>query len=133
MTISQAPTIPDATALAGLDPGVAYALLSVIALGMLLFYLGPGIRARFAPKEAAKSPVEGSPSGAIPPALPAVVDRADIATERLIAHLERQLDERTRQLSDRDRELTAMDRELERVRADNDRLRDQIQWRRGGA
>lgn len=113
-----APAIPDLSGLQGLDPGVAYAALAVVALGMLLFYLGPGLRQRFTrPDPPATGPV--APSGPLPPALPATMDQANAVYDRFVDHLQAQL-------ADRDRTIAAQDREL-------NRLRDQIERdQRGG-
>lgn len=123
---TQTPT-PDLSFLNGLEPGVAYAALAVTALGMLLFYLGPGIKARLMPPTPPPAdPAATSPAavtGSTPTALPAVMDRADALSDQYIGFLRQQI-------ADRDRELADRDRELERLRMDMDRLRDQL-YRRG--
>lgn len=113
-----APAIPDLSGLQGLDPGVAYAALAVVALGMLLFYFGPALRQRFmSPAPPAADPAP--PSGPLPASLPATMDKADEVYDRFINHLQSQL-------ADRDRTIAAQDREL-------NRLRDQIERdQRGG-
>lgn len=108
-----APAIPDLSGLQGLDPGVAYAALAVIALGMLLFYLGPGLRQRFTrPDPPAAGPAP--PSMPLPPALPATMDQANAVYDRFVDHLQAQL-------ADRDRTIAAQDRELNRLRNQIDR------------
>lgn len=127
-----APAIPDPSGLQGLEPGVAYAFLFVVGLGMLLFYLGPGLRQRFTradPPTPDGSAAAGT--GPVPPALPAVMDRADAVYDRLVSHLEGQLAERDRTIKEQDRELARLRNEIDRLRSDMERLRDQVQWRRG--
>ena len=129
-----APALPDPSGLQGLEPGVAYAFLFVVGLGMLLFYLGPGLRQRFTRPDTPTPDGPGvSGTGPVPPALPAVMDRAEAVYDRLVSHLEGQLAERDRTIKEQDRELVRLRNEIDRLRGDVERLRDQIQWRRGGA
>jgi hypothetical protein len=121
-----APT-PDLSFVKDLEPGVAYAVLFVIALGIVAFYLGPGIKARFTPKipEPAK-PVEAAtaqhPAQAHPAtSLPAAMDRADILSQQFLDHVLRQL---------RDAEV-----ENERLVRENRDLRfelDRARWHQRG-
>lgn len=123
MPISQAPA-PDLSFVQGLDPWVAVAALATIVILNVLYFVGPGLRDRFRPT--GPTPTGGAHTAAVdavPVALPAVMDRADIVSDRYIAHLEQQL-------ADRDRVIADQERESERLRIDLDRLRDQ-QWRRG--
>lgn len=121
LAVNQAPTVPDPSALADLDPGVAYMFLAVVLVGMVLFYFGPALRDRFG-KKTPTPPVAPPPvtiTGPVPAALPAVMDRSAEVTDQYIGFLKAEIEKR-------DRELDEKERELERLRAD---LRDQ--WRRG--
>jgi hypothetical protein len=128
LTASQAP-LPDLSSLQGLEPGVAYAALAVIALGMLLFYLGPGLRQRFTRPDPPAA-VEAGPSGPLPPALPATMDQANVVYDRFVDHLQQQLGDRDRTIAAQDRELARLRTEIDRLRGDLERVWDQMQ--RGG-
>lgn len=127
-----APSVPDLSGLQGLEPGVAYAALATVALGMLLFYLGPGLRQRFTRPDppAPTAAVDPLPvtSGPLPTALPAAMDRADAVYDRLVGHLEQQLADRNRVIAEQVRELDRRANETERLRNELERLRDQLQW-----
>lgn len=124
MAAAQAPAVPDASSLAGLNPVVASLFLGVVALGMILFYFGPAMRDRVrGPRPEAKT--DPASTGPIPPVLPSpvqVLDRAAVMTDRLIETLEEEIDQ-LRQ------ERNEARRELERARAELERCRDS-QWRR---
>jgi hypothetical protein len=132
VTLLLAPSVPDLSGLQGLEPGVAYAALATVALGMLLFYLGPGLRQRFTrpdpptPTAAVEPPLVTS--GPLPAALPAAMDRADAVYDRLVGHLEQQLADRNRTIAEQVRELDRRANETERLRNELERLRDQLQW-----
>ncbi len=126
MSASQVP-LPDLTALQGLEPGVAYAALAVIALGMLLFYLGPGLRQRFSHPTSPATPEPPPPTGPLPAALPATMDRADQVYDRFVDHLQAQLGDRDRTIAAQDRELGRLRGEVDRLRGDLERVWDQIQ------
>lgn len=125
---AQAPTIPDASSLAGLEPSVAIMFLGVVALGMLLFYFGPAMRDRVrgAPKD---KPADSPPAPV--PTLPqpvVLVDRATEMTNRLIETLEEQVTERDDEIERLRHERDEERRAHERTRMDLERCRDQ--WRR---
>lgn len=113
---AQAPALPDATALAGLTPPVAFAFLGVVALAMLLFYFGGAVRERIRTPPPTGPPVE--PAQPSPPALPAALDRADLLSDQYIASLKDQV-------ATQQRRIDALEREIDRLRAELDRLR----WR----
>lgn len=123
---TQAPSLPDASSLAGLDPSVAIMFLGVVALGMILFYFGPALRDRMAKKPADPKPADPTSTAPIVSLLPSttqVLDRTAEMTDRYIADLKEQIRGQRSELEDQDREIA-------RLRAENDRLRDE---RRRGA
>jgi hypothetical protein len=131
VTVAQAPAVPDASSLAGLEPVVAVSFLAVVALGMLLFYFGPALRDRVRGPKAPPPPADPASTGPIPPVLPssvAALDRATEMTNRLIANLEEQVRERDEEFDRVRHERDEIRRELERTRMDLERCRDQ--WRR---
>lgn len=131
MAVAQAPIVPDASSLAGLEPAVAIMFLGVVALGMILFYFGPAMRDRVRGPKATPPPADPASTGPIPPVLPssvAVLDRATEMTNRLIATLEEQAGERDEEIDRLRHELADERRTHERTRIDLERCRDQ--WRR---
>lgn len=122
MLAAAAPIPTDFSWLSGLDPGVAITALCVLALGMVLFYLGPGLRDRF---RKAPPPPPAAPTGpaipAVPPALPAAIDQAERVSAQFIAHLQDQV-------RDLEREADNLRQANTRLQADNERLL----WMRGG-
>lgn len=129
LSASQVP-VPDLSALQGLEPGVAYAALAVVALGMLLFYLGPGLRQWVTRADPPAAAAEPAPTGPLPPALPATMDRADQVYDRFVDHLQAQLADRDRTIAAHERELGRLRGEIDRLRGDLERAWDQVQ--RGG-
>ncbi len=114
MIVAQtAPTTPDLSWLQGLPDGVAYVALVVIGLGMILFYLGPGLRARFMPKSVAPAPDAPSPAVAAlnPPALGPAIDQAERMAAEYIAFLKGQLDARDRRIEELERDLEYLRRQ----------------------
>jgi hypothetical protein len=131
VTVAQAPVVPDASSLAGLEPSVALAFLGVIALGMLLFYFGKPLQDRVRGAKASPPATDPASTGPIPPVLPssvAALDRATEMTNRLITALEEQARERDEEIERIRHERDETRRELERTRMDLERCRDQ--WRR---
>lgn len=121
--LSQAPSLPDATSLAGLDPSVAIMFLGVVALGMILFYFGPALRDRVAKKPDELKPADQTaPIASVAQTATQVLDRTTEMTDRYIADLKEQIRGQARELEDQDRELA-------RLREVADRLRDEL--RRG--
>lgn len=121
---AQASIPSDFSWLSGLDPGVAYAALFVVALGMVLFYFGPGLRDRFrkAPPPPLQPPAATGPAlPVVPPTLPAAIDQAERVSAQFIAHLQEQVRELERD-NDTLRGINA------RLQTDNERLL----WMRGG-
>lgn len=114
---TSAPALPDASALADLDPGVAFAFLGVVALAMLLFYFGGALRERIrTPKPSPPPAVEQATPA--PPALPAALDRSDQVADQYIAFMREQV-------ATQQRRIDALEREADRLRSELDRLR----WR----
>lgn len=114
MTAAQtAPTTPDLSWLQGLPEGVSYVALAVIGLGMVLFYLGPGLRARFMPSTATKpdSPAPATPALVPPPALGPAIDQAERLAAEYISFLKGQIDARDRRIDELERDIDFLRRQ----------------------
>jgi hypothetical protein len=115
--------LPDVSVLKDLPQGVAYALLAVILVAIVLFYLGPVLRERLRPGQNPPPTPPADPPSAVA-ALPQAVDRGGEMADRLIRHLEEQVDTLTRE-RDQAREQAAQ------AQAEINRLMMQL-WRREG-
>lgn len=119
MLAAQAPVVPDASSLAGLDPVVAVSFLGVVALGMILFYFGPALRERLSKKAKPADPAATAPMVPLPVPATQMLDRTAEMTDRYVDSLKEQLRDQKEQLRDQQRELADQDRELARLRAEN--------------
>lgn len=120
--ITQTPTTPDLSFVKDLQPGVAYAVLTVVALGILMFYLGPVIKARLTPTPAPDPPkqVETTAKQSAGDTLTQAMNHADEVNGPFMDYL-------LRQVKDAQLENERLERENRDLRDENARLR----WQRG--
>ena len=120
-----APAIPSASDLAALDPAVAITLLVVVGLGILGFYLGPGLAARLT-RSSPPSSVPAAESGGGRPEPP--TEAVGRTTQQFIDHLLASIAADRVRIDDLERRLAARDREIDDLQLQIHRL--QI-WQHG--
>lgn len=117
---AQAPPIPSVSDLGSLPQPVALALLIVVGVGLLGWYLSPLI------KRWSQGPETPPPSPEAPPA-PTRAARSSTDPDRFIDHLLAQIDEQSDRIDDLDRQLRAQAREMERRLAAKGRQVESLQ------
>lgn len=135
------PGVPTATDLAALDPAVAVTLLVVVGLGIVGFYVGPAIRARFTRPTGQPDPTQATAALPTVPDPTHAVDRAEQRTDRFVDHLLRQLENSAAREQDMARRMEVRDEEWRRKLEQAEREIDQWQqearrletmlWQRG--
>lgn len=123
-----APAIPSPSDLAALDSGVAITLLVVIGVSVVMFYVGPIIRARFTqPRDPAPTPAAGTGQHALVSPSPPPIETAAQTTQQFIDYLLRQVEQDAARAEDLERRLEAAEADRERQRTAHAREVDQLQ------
>lgn len=136
MVSTQAPGLPSAADLAGLDPTVAIVLIVGGVLLAFLAYFGGPIRDRLTRKPV-EPPKTVEQTGQLPaiPAAPAAgntpgIDRAEKYAEQLIDNLLRQIEEGGAREDVLEHRIEVLEREKRDLLTDNQRLQSML-WQRG--
>lgn len=124
-----APAIPSPSDLAALDSGVAITLLVVIGVSVVMFYVGPIIRARFTQPQQAPPPPSATGTGqhALASPSPPPIETAAQTTQQFIDYLLRQVEQDAARAEDLERRLEAAETDRERQRTAHAREVDQLQ------